>query len=125
MIVEPEKPGERTQQLGNKTECGLLGFVNRLGSCYNEIRKVHPEESLFKVYTFNSSRKMMMTVIRLEENGAFLGYRVISKGASEILLGKCTYFIGANGEPAPFTEEWSQRLRGVIENMAQNGLVSF
>lgn len=52
MIVEAEKPGERAQQLGNKTECGLLGFVNQLGSCYKTIRKQHPEESLFKVRLF-------------------------------------------------------------------------
>lgn len=49
MIMESEKPGERAQQLGNKTECGLLGFVNRLGTCYKEVRKLHPEETLFKV----------------------------------------------------------------------------
>ncbi|KAI6190223.1 Calcium-transporting ATPase [Aphelenchoides bicaudatus] len=123
MIKEAEKAGEHAQQLGNKTECGLLGFVNKLGHCYKEIRKNHPEESLFKVYTFNSSRKMMMTVIELlQENGSLLGYRVFCKGASEIILGKCNYFVGASGEPEQFTDEWSQKLRGVIENMAQNGL---
>jgi Ca2+ transporting ATPase len=66
---------------------------------------------------------MMMTVIELyQEDGTLLGYRVFTKGASEIILGKCTHFVGATGEPEPFTEEWAQRLRGVIENLAQNGL---
>ena len=36
-------------QLGNKTECGLLGFVLRLGGSYEEYRKRFPEEELFKV----------------------------------------------------------------------------
>lgn len=65
----------------------------------------------------------MMTVIQLfKEDGTLLGYRVICKGASEIILGKCSYFIGLKGDPELFTTEWTGRLKGVIENMAQNGL---
>lgn len=36
-------------QLGNKTECGLLGFVLGLGQSYQAIRDDIPEESIFKV----------------------------------------------------------------------------
>ena len=36
-------------QLGNKTECGLLGFVLHLGGSYEEYRKLFPEEDLVKV----------------------------------------------------------------------------
>ncbi|VDM85834.1 unnamed protein product [Strongylus vulgaris] len=49
MVVEPTKAGEQVQQLGNKTECGLLGFVQRLGGDYATIRKKFPEESFAKV----------------------------------------------------------------------------
>ena len=48
MIVEPKKKGERLQQLGNKTECGLLGWVRQIGGDYEEIRKEYPEEKLHK-----------------------------------------------------------------------------
>ncbi|PIO54632.1 IC domain protein, HAD ATPase, P-type family, partial [Teladorsagia circumcincta] len=48
IIVEPTKAGEQVQQLGNKTECGLLGFVQRLGGDYSLIRKDFPEEALVK-----------------------------------------------------------------------------
>lgn len=48
MIVEPKKAGERIQQLGNKTECGLLGWVKRIGGDYEKVRKEHPEEGLYK-----------------------------------------------------------------------------
>ncbi|PIO54787.1 hypothetical protein TELCIR_23840, partial [Teladorsagia circumcincta] len=88
IIVEPTKAGEQVQQLGNKTECGLLGFVQRLGGDYSLIRKDFPEEALVKVYTFNSSRKCMMTVVNLVENGINVGYRVYCKGASEIILAR-------------------------------------
>ena len=75
--------GELPQQVGNKTECALLGFVNDLGLNYEDYRHEVPEERLFKVYTFNSVRKSMSTVIKLDQHA---GYRVFSKGASEIVL---------------------------------------
>jgi len=81
-VVPPKAQGEQVTQLGNKTECGLLGFMMNMGQSYDELRKQTPEEDFHKVYTFNSNRKSMSTVINLP-NG---GYRVLSKGASEIIL---------------------------------------
>lgn len=62
-----------------------LSFVLSLGQSYQKIRDVFPEDHIFKVYTFNSVRKSMSTVI---ENKAKGRYRVFSKGASEIVLKK-------------------------------------
>jgi hypothetical protein len=36
-------------QLGNKTECALLGFVKDLGQSYEAIRSEYPEENHTKV----------------------------------------------------------------------------
>lgn len=71
-------------QVGNKTECALLGLVLGLGKHYQPIRDEWPEHSLFKVYTFNSVRKCMSTVIVLPDGT----HRVFTKGASEIILKK-------------------------------------
>ena len=68
-------------QVGNKTECALLGLVTDLGLSYETIREEVPEDQLYKVYTFNSVRKSMSTVIKRPN-----GFRVFSKGASEIVL---------------------------------------
>jgi Ca2+ transporting ATPase len=87
--------GEQPEQLGNKTECALLGFMLTLGQNYASMRADTPEEKLVKVYTFNSARKSMSTVIRYPLNTG--GYRVLSKGASEILLHKCVRIHGING----------------------------
>lgn len=80
--LQPQ-PKDLPKQLGNKTECALLGFVNAVGLSYDKIRAEHPEDSLHKVYTFNSARKSMSTVIKLP-NGA--GFRVHTKGASEWVM---------------------------------------
>lgn len=96
---ESERAGELPRQLGNKTECALLGFVNTLTSpedtflettavaasgspsnaklatpstpaapCgwgWQEMRALVPDTAFHKLYTFNSSRKSMSTVLCL------------------------------------------------------------
>lgn len=47
---------------------------------------------VFQVYTFNSVRKSMSTVIELKDD-RIKGYRVFSKGASEIILKKFAFFL--------------------------------
>lgn len=83
-LQPPEKEGGLPRQVGNKTECSLLGFVLDLRRDYQPVREQIPEEKLYKVYTFNSVRKSMSTVICMPDGG----YRLFSKGASEIVLKK-------------------------------------
>ena len=55
-----------------------------VGESYDVIRYEVPEDRLYKVYTFNSVRKSMSTVVRL----AGRGYQLYTKGASEMVLQK-------------------------------------
>lgn len=119
-VLPPENPGELLKQVGNKTECALLGFVLDLGKDYQSVRDDIPEEMLHKVYTFNSVRKSMSTVIPLDGGR---GYRVYTKGASEIVMKKCSFILGTNGQLENFKQEDQDRLvRTIIEPMASNGL---
>ena len=68
----------------------MLGFVLELGVNYEDLRLEVPEEKLYKVYTFNSVRKSMSTIVKLHNN---TGFRVFSKGASEIVLKRYMRFI--------------------------------
>ncbi|KAI9565770.1 hypothetical protein GHT06_009563 [Daphnia sinensis] len=114
-----ELPNEPIKQVGNKTECAMLGFVLDLKKSYQAVRDEHPEESFHRVYTFNSSRKSMSTVIAREGGG----YRVFTKGASEMVLKKCAFIYGANGKLEEFSHENQEELvRNVIEPMACDGL---
>uniref|UniRef100_A0A914YTV0 P-type Cu(+) transporter n=1 Tax=Panagrolaimus superbus TaxID=310955 RepID=A0A914YTV0_9BILA len=118
--LSPKSPGFPITQLGNKTECALLGFVLSLGQSYQKIRDEIPESSFFKVYTFNSARKSMATVIENKETG---GYRVYVKGASEILLSQCKWIIGSNNKIQPFESVYKVKMnKEVIESMASKGL---
>ena len=82
--------GGQWKHIGNKTECALLGFVVDLGGgeTFETIRAEVTEDQLHKVYTFNSLRKSMSTVIALRGDAASRGYRMFTKGASEIILQK-------------------------------------
>jgi Ca2+ transporting ATPase len=119
-IIDATVPGGQRTQLGNKTECALLGFVLDLGQSYVDIRNRITEHDLVKVFTFNSERKSMMTVIHLPNNA---GYRVYAKGASEIILSRCKYMLGKNGEVVNFGKrDLDDTTRNVIEPMASDGL---
>lgn len=45
----PDVEGGLAKQVGNKTECGLLGFVLDLQQDYAPVREQIPEERLYKV----------------------------------------------------------------------------
>ncbi|XP_028373768.1 plasma membrane calcium-transporting ATPase 2 isoform X3 [Phyllostomus hastatus] len=118
-ILPPEKEGALPRQVGNKTECGLLGFVLDLKQDYEPVRSQMPEEKLYKVYTFNSVRKSMSTVIKLPDES----FRMYSKGASEIVLKKCCKILNAAGEPRVFRpRDRDDMVKKVIEPMACDGL---
>ncbi|XP_075691471.1 plasma membrane calcium-transporting ATPase 3 isoform X3 [Rhinoderma darwinii] len=118
-ILPPDKEGALPQQIGNKTECALLGFVLDLQRDYQLVRDQIPEETLYKVYTFNSVRKSMSTVVCLP-NG---GFRLYSKGASEIILKKCSNILNGAGELRTFRpRDRDEMVKKVIEPMACDGL---
>ncbi|KAM6121069.1 plasma membrane calcium-transporting ATPase 2 isoform 9-T9 [Pterocles gutturalis] len=118
-VKPPEKEGGLPRQVGNKTECGLLGFVLDLKQDYEPVRNLIPEEKLYKVYTFNSVRKSMSTVIKMPDGS----FRMYSKGASEIVLKKCSKILNAAGEPRVFRpRDRDEMVKKVIEPMACDGL---
>ncbi|XP_012582295.1 PREDICTED: plasma membrane calcium-transporting ATPase 4 isoform X2 [Condylura cristata] len=118
-ILPPEKEGGLPRQVGNKTECALLGLVSDLKQDYHAVRQEVPEEKLYKVYTFNSVRKSMSTVVRKPSGG----FRMYSKGASEIILRKCNRILDKKGDVVPFkNKDRDEMVRTVIEPMACEGL---
>ncbi|XP_055725896.1 plasma membrane calcium-transporting ATPase 2 isoform X5 [Salvelinus fontinalis] len=118
-ILPATKEGGLPMQVGNKTECGLLGLVLDLKRDYQPVRNQIPEEKLYKVYTFNSVRKSMSTVIKLPDGS----FRMYSKGASEIVLKKCTKILNQEGEPRLFRpRDKDEMMKKVIEPMACDGL---
>ena len=67
----------------------------------------------------------MMTVIELKNKNCNerIGFRVFCKGASEILLNRCKFFVGSDGNVEEFKIDCKENLlRQVIQKMAEDGL---
>lgn len=79
--------------IGNKTETALLQFSRDIkAEHYDTLRTRWPVE---QVYPFSSERKAMATVLQIPhptKQGKVM-YRVHVKGASEIILGLCSYVL--------------------------------
>ncbi|XP_052285591.1 plasma membrane calcium-transporting ATPase 2-like isoform X3 [Dreissena polymorpha] len=118
-MVMKSDDGGLPKQLGNKTECALLGFILDLGQNYEAVRQAYPQDALVKIFTFNSKRKSMSTVTHLPGGN----FRLYTKGASEMVLKDCNYMLNCNGEAVPFPmSKQEEVVKTVIEPMAGEGL---
>lgn len=81
-----EKRDAGKEFVGNKTEIALLQLASEhLGMSLSEVQK---ENKIEHVYPFDSSRKAMAVVYQLPT-----GYRILVKGAPELLLGASTRMV--------------------------------
>ena len=106
-------------QAGNRTDAALLQYLFEFGVYYQTWRDDYPEEKLVRVFEFSPHRKCMTTVIADEEGG----FKLYSKGASEVLLELCTSVVSTTGEPKEFTKEDAENLfRDFIDPWQKEGL---
>ena len=102
-VLEVDEDGALTASAGNPTEVALLIFVKDLGFNYETIRNSTRGRSSVgehaeyladgKLYGFSSGRKMMSWAVPREGGG----YRIYTKGAQEVVLSRCSKFIGEGG----------------------------
>lgn len=119
-LEAPKQKGQMATQLGNKTECGLLGFVEQLGGNYEKIREAYPTRDYVHCYTFNSARKSMSTVVAHPTIPGAL--RLFCKGASEMVLVKCKFMKTGDTVKNFSQADYNTTIRNVIEPFASNGL---
>jgi len=125
LIIEGEKV---TGSSGNPTEVALLHLVQDLGENYREIRDLTRGRSDTgvlggylhegKQMTFSSARKMMSWAVPLASGG----YRIYSKGASEVILDRCKSELSQDGKSQPFGKDDKQPLVNVGEQYARRGM---
>jgi len=100
-----------TGSSGNPTEVALLRLVHELGNDYSTIRDTtrgrsdvgemgeHLHEG--KQLTFSSARKLMSWAVPLASGG----HRIYSKGASEVIMDRCTSKIDSNGSTVKINDK--------------------
>lgn len=117
---EGEENGEVTF-IGSKTETALLGFAREfLGM--GPVSEERSNSEIVQLIPFDSGRKCMGSVIKLPSGK----YRMFVKGASEILLAKCTRIVNdisaSEVLESQLTEENTRTLNQIISNYANRSL---
>jgi Ca2+-transporting ATPase len=86
----------------------MLKFIKRCGVDYEDYRKRYlPKEYLR--FQFDSSRKRMSTVMELKENhDNGFNKRLLTKGASEIVVETCSHYLDASGTKQELDDNMKQ-----------------
>lgn len=117
---ESEEDGKLTF-VGSKTETALLDFARDfLGM--DRINVERSNVQTVQMIPFDSSRKCMGMVFKLKDNQ---GYRLVVKGASEIMLRYCTQIIRdptKSTEPSALTNDNRQTISSLIDAYASRSL---
>ncbi|KAH7312331.1 hypothetical protein B0I35DRAFT_480794 [Stachybotrys elegans] len=116
---EGEADGVKTF-IGSKTETALLLFAQaHLGM--GPVSELRDSATTLQIIPFDSGRKCMGIVVRLPQGRA----RLYIKGASEIILSKCTQIIrnpAENDATAPITDDNIDFITRLIESYANRSL---
>ncbi|GAB0136531.1 hypothetical protein EsDP_00004830 [Epichloe bromicola] len=116
---EGEVDGEKTF-IGSKTESALLLFA-QAHLAMGPVSEERDNATTLQIIPFDSGRKCMGIVIQLPKGGA----RLLVKGASEILLGKCTQMLSdpsVDDSVAPLRKHKAQTISRLIETYATRSL---
>ena len=116
---EGEDDGKPTF-VGSKTETALLLFArDHLGLQSLSVERANAQ--VVQSVPFDSGRKCMATVVRLGDGR----HRMYVKGASEIMLAKCSAVVPrptTSAETAPMTSETAEALNQLITSYASRSL---
>lgn len=112
---EGQEDGQATF-IGSKTETALLQFAkDHLGM--QSVSEVRANEQVVQMFPFDSGKKCMGAVIKLSSGG----YRLLVKGASEILLGYANTIQSLDTQE-DLTEDVRKTLEEVINTYASRSL---
>ncbi|KAI8850497.1 hypothetical protein BC829DRAFT_388842 [Chytridium lagenaria] len=129
-----------TEFIGSKTEIALLEFTQSLGFPYAQDRV---DAEVLSVIPFSSERKRMSTIVKWEDGdneitSCLYGHHdndgfprdtppatrawLYCKGASEIVLGYCEYYVDEMGRVQRMSESVRRGFEELVEEMAGKAL---
>lgn len=98
---------------GDPTETALVSFAAENGIYKDELEKTHIRRAEIP---FDSDRKLMTTINEVDG-----GYRVMTKGAPDVLIERCTGIL-ADGKVEPITPAHLEDIRNANRRMATKAL---
>ena len=104
---------EEENVTGEPTEAALVVWANKLGCHKNDLKE---KNARIGEAPFDSGRKMMSTVHQTEK-----GIVQYTKGAPDVIIGKCDYYLKDN-EVVPMTQEYVECILEANKKMADKAL---
>lgn len=116
---------EKGVEKGNKSDESLTQLIAKFGGNVQEIRKEYIKniQGEKPQINFTSSRKKMSTII---SHSSFpTGYRLLTKGASEIIINSCSHYLDGEGNVKPLSEKSYETIQDKIKEYALETLRTF
>ena len=98
---------------GDPTEVALVAAAHQNGADKNKLETLYPRRAELP---FDSERKLMSTIHAKPEGG----FRVMVKGAPDVLLGRCSHLL--SGSCVPLDSVMRRRILSANEEMASRAL---
>ena len=106
--------------IGDRTECALLMMAEEMGKDFHYLRK---QSTVVHSFPFDSSAKMMTTMVKDMNPPEDNRYRVYVKGAPDIVLDKCDRILRADQSIEPLSSSEKEEILEMLENkLAADGL---
>jgi Ca2+-transporting ATPase len=106
--------------IGSKTETALLDFAQRCLGLGN-LKTERAQSNIIQYFPFDSGKKCMGVVVKEDDNR----YRLYIKGASEIVLSKCSHVLKeptASLDSMALSDEDRVHVRNIISSYASKSL---
>ncbi|XP_022851194.1 calcium-transporting ATPase 9, plasma membrane-type-like [Olea europaea var. sylvestris] len=113
-IFVPEG-GKALEISGSPTEKAILQWGINLGMDFDTVRS---KSLIIHAFPFNSEKKKGGVALKLSNSE----FHVHWKGAAELVLASCTYYMDSNGCMAQMEEDKVSYFKKAIEDMAAGGL---
>ncbi|WP_106766876.1 calcium-translocating P-type ATPase, SERCA-type [Paenibacillus faecalis] len=114
--ISNETNGEKFTLIGDPTETALVDYGIKHGFDKREGEKKFPRKAEIP---FDSDRKLMTTIHELNDDNTV--YRVMTKGAPDVLLERCSHIL-VNGTVTEITDEHRKKIVKANKSMADKAL---
>jgi sodium/potassium-transporting ATPase subunit alpha len=105
-------PTDQRAVMGDASDTGFLFFVENFMRV-STLRMQHPK---LAEIPFNSKNKWMLTIVKAEQQPILM-----MKGASEIILERCTMYLDKAGQPQPMTNDVKDAILKHIDDLCNQG----
>jgi magnesium-transporting ATPase (P-type) len=124
-VIRDPTGKNRDEYKGNASECGLLAYAFDCGfdkDAYRAPNNKYAWPKGAKLFPFNSAVKRMTIIVpRFDADNNVIGSRVLTKGASELIVELCNSHLRTSGEVVA----WNDQKRATIDRLKADAILPF